>query len=234
MALRLLGQGRGLAVAASIGGLVSSTAIVLDLASRTRKDEISPSYPAAGVSLATATGIARVGVISAFMSTELARVIWPALTAAWLVLLAGSALMMRMQPDTSLKSAFRKLRSPLEIVSVLRFVGILAVLMAASGIVVRTSGQIGLGVFGAAAGLADVDAVVLSVGKLLPEHISAQQAASVILIAVASNQLFKLATAIIVGKPEFARRLSGLLMTAVVAGGLAHACSAFWINPGWG
>jgi uncharacterized membrane protein (DUF4010 family) len=106
--------------------------------------------------------------------------------------------------------------------------------MAASGIVVRTSGQIGLGVFGAAAGLADVDAVVLSVGKLLPEHISAQQAASVILIAVASNQLFKLATAIIVGKPEFARRLSGLLMTAVVAGGLAHACSAFWINPGWG
>lgn len=234
VALRLLGQRRGLAVAASIGGLVSSTAIALDLASRTRKDEISPSHAAAGVSLATATSIARVGVISALISTDLARVIWPALTAAWLVLLAGSALMMRTQPDTSLKSAFGTLRSPLEIVSVLRFVGILAVLMAASGIVVRTSGQIGLEVFGAVAGLADVDAVVLSVGKLLPEHISAQQAASVILIAVTSNQLFKLATAIVGGKPDFARRLSGLLMTAVVVGGLAHACSAFWINPVWG
>lgn len=99
----------------------------------------------------------------------------------------------------------------------------LAVLMAGSDIVVRTSGQIGLDVFGAAAGLADVDVdvVVISVIELLQEYISVQHAASTILVAVASNQLFKLTAAMLVGRPGFARRLSGLPMTAVTAGGLA-------------
>jgi uncharacterized membrane protein (DUF4010 family) len=106
--------------------------------------------------------------------------------------------------------------------------------MTGSDIVVRTSGQIGLDVFGAAAGLADVDAIVLSVGKLLPEHISAHHAASINLNAVSSNQLFKLTATIFVGRPEFARRLSGLPMTAVTGRALAHACGAFWITPGWG
>ncbi len=74
MALRLLGLRRGLAIAASTGGRVSSMAIAPDFESRTRKDEISPSRAAAGVCQATAARVARVGIFPALMSTDLARV----------------------------------------------------------------------------------------------------------------------------------------------------------------
>lgn len=222
VALRVLGHGVGLAVSALIGGLVSSTAVTLDLARRARAGEVDNTHAAASAALATATSVARVGVITAAVSPDLFLRLLPALAAAGAVLVLSLIAAIRQRSGETADDRFRALRSPLDIVSVLRFAGVLAVLLVAANLAVRTFGQAGLTVFAATAGLADVDAVVLSVANLLPQQLGLEPAANAILIALASNQVFKLAAAAILGSRGFVVRLTLIMGLAALATGAAQ------------
>jgi len=86
-------------------------------------------------------------------------------------------------------------------------------------------GAAGAIVGAAAMGLADVDAVTVSMAKLGPQTLSEQSAVFAILTAVATNMLSKLLIGTVIGSSRFA-----LYLTGISAGCFAAAGIALWLT----
>jgi uncharacterized membrane protein (DUF4010 family) len=70
-------------------------------------------------------------------------------------------------------------------------------------------------------GLADVDAITVSLARLAPQTLSVQDAVFAILTAVATNMLSKLVIGVIVGSSRFALYLAGITAACFAASGIA-------------
>lgn len=123
---------------------------------------------------------------------------------------------------TTAAPAFATMRSPLDLRSVARFAGVLCLLTVAANLATRAFGHSGLNIFAVTAGFVDVDAVVLSVGNLLHQDLSPAQAAEALMLAVASNQAFKLAVIVFLGAPSLAWRFAALMVPTMIAAGAAY------------
>lgn len=229
LALRVLGARTGVIASALLGGLVSSTAVTFDLAGRVRRRELDASTAAAGASLAAASSIARVGAIAAFLSWNLFLRLWVPLGAAFVALTLVSLLIGVRWAPTRSPSSFEGVRSPLSIRSVGWFALVLSCLTILAGLASRTWGSTGLRVFAVTAGLADVDAVVLSIGRLPLDVRTAQVAAESVALALVSNQAFKSVAAFVVGGPALAMRftLTVSVAIAVAAAGFVGTSMLF-------
>lgn len=113
------------------------------------------------------------------------------------------------------------MRSPLDLVSVARFAGLLCLLSVAAQLVSRTIGRVGVNAFAAVAGFADVDAVTLSIGPLVAKGLSSPDAATAVALALAANQALKIAAAALVGNCAFALRFAVMIGAATGAGAVA-------------
>lgn len=218
IALRLLGEKAGLAASALIGGLVSSTAVTLDLARRVQSGEASPGVTAANGLLATITSVLRIAVLAALLSWDVLVHLWAPLGTAVVVLLAGAWVLFRSESSGRPQSTKAiTVRSPMDLVSVGRFAAILCLLTIAANLTSQTFGHAGLNAFAATAGLVDADAVVVSVGGLLQHGLQPAHAAEALALGLASNQVFKTAAALFAGSTAFAWRFGLVLLLAIVA-----------------
>lgn len=223
VALRVLGDRKGLAVSALVGGLVSSTAVTLDLARRASEKEVTEALAAGGAALATLVSLVRVALLSAAMSINLIERLWPTLAAAALLLGAGAALQMFTQQSAAKTFKFEALRSPLDLVSVGWFAGVLCLLTVTGNLVSGAFGHSGVDAFAATAGLVDVDAVTLAVGKLIPGGLAPGHAAGATGLAILFNQVFKVGAAVLAGSAGFAWRFGLVVLAASAVGGLTFA-----------
>ena len=217
IALRVLGDRMGVAVGALVGGLVSSTAVTLDLARRVQAGEVTATTAGAGASLAACVSVGRVVVISALMSFDLFARLWPSLLAAAVTLSAGAGILALSRSVSKSHSTFASVRNPLDLISVARFAGMLGLLTVLANIASRTLGQRGLNAFAASAGLVDVDAVTLTIGGLVTDGLPTAHAVEAIGLALICNQLFKLAAIAISGSAAFAWRFGSVVLAAAGA-----------------
>ncbi|MBP9233313.1 MAG: MgtC/SapB family protein [Hyphomonadaceae bacterium] len=217
IALRVLGDRMGVAVGALVGGLVSSTAVTLDLARRVQAGEVTATTAGAGASLAACVSVGRVVVISALMSFDLFARLWPSLLAAAVTLIVGAGLLALSRSVSKSHSTFASVRNPLDLISVARFAGVLGLLTVLANIASRTLGQRGLDAFAASAGLVDVDAVTLAIGRLVTDGLPTAHAVEAIGLALICNQLFKLAAIAISGSVAFAWRFGSVVLAAAGA-----------------
>jgi uncharacterized membrane protein (DUF4010 family) len=222
IALRALGPKAGLIVGSLAGAIVSSTAVTLDLARRARAEEVRPSDAASAASIAATVMLTRVGVLSSAFSTAVLAEIWPPLLAAGATSLAAAALLRRLPGSTKDSSAYQKLQSPLDLLSVGRFALILAALTIAANLASAWFGSSGLTAFAASAGLVDVDAVTLAVGNLTKSGLAAKTAAGAILIAAVANTLFKVVLAATAGSPRFTLWFAAASAATLLAGLAAY------------
>jgi uncharacterized membrane protein (DUF4010 family) len=229
IALRALGGRVGLAVSSLAGGLVSSTVVALDLARRVRASEVSASPAAGAAALATIASIARVALLAAVISDKLIAALWAPLAAAAAVLAAGSILLTALGHTPVSAVDVKSLRSPLDLVSVAKFAAVLGILTIAANLLSRNFGHVGVNAFAVSAGLVDVDAVALSVSGLLAQQLPVAHAAEALGLALASNQVFKIAAALSVGSVSFAWRFGALAAMAIGAGLVTHAI----LGAGW-
>lgn len=223
IAVKTLGSQHGTMLAAAAGGLVSSTAVTASNAKRAAAGEGTPRLLAAGVALATAVSFARVIAISGALKPELLKFIAPALAAAILVALAWAFISAYWRGGREDQDQTVEFKNPFGFWSVLGF----AILLAAIVLVGRALGE-NLGATGAivgalALGLADVDAVTVSMSRLTPQPLSLQSAALAILAAVVSNNLSKIAIGAVVGRGAFAVEIAVMAALCFAAGALA-----FW------
>ena len=217
VALRVLGDRMGVAVGALVGGLVSSTAVTLDLARRVQFGEVTATTAGAGASLAACVSVGRVMVISALVSFDLFARLWPSLLAAAVTLSAGAGILALSRSVSKSHSTFASVRNPLDLISVARFAGVLGLLTVLANIASRTLGQRGLNAFAASAGLVDVDAVTLTIGGLVTDGLPTAHAVEAIGLALICNQLFKLAAIAISGSAAFAWRFGSVVLAAAGA-----------------
>jgi uncharacterized membrane protein (DUF4010 family) len=114
-------------------------------------------------------------------------------------------------------------RNPFGFWSVVSFAILLAVIVLAGRVLGESLGAAGAIVGALALGLADVDAVTVSMARLTPEPLSLRDASLAILAAVFSNNISKIIIGATIGRGAFALEIAAMAALCVFAGG-----AAFW------
>lgn len=223
VAVKLVGPSRGLVLAASVGGLVSSTVVTLSLA------RLVPANPArlgllAGAIIASgAVMLLRVLVLAGVLNLSLALALAGPLLAAAVVQAVSAALLIGRAGKDGTDAQGLVHRNPFLLSEVLRFGAMLAAVMLAAGIAQSIYGGSGLLAVAAISGLADVDAVTLSVAGMGPPG---RIGVAAILVAIGVNNIAKSVYAWSAG----GRRL-GLMLLALNIAAIAVAGAVYFLLP---
>jgi uncharacterized membrane protein (DUF4010 family) len=219
-AIRRFGPRLGLMLTAGLGGLISSTGATYALSERSRAAAQPPTVIAAGILLASTIMFVRVIILAGVTAPSLSARLMPTMVAAALAGLICAAIYWRRRSDDRDAKPLEQ-GNPLALKPALLFAAFLTVVMVAARWAVDNYGESGLFAVAAFTALADVDSVVLSVGKLArtEQHYDVLNAA--ICLAVAINTLVKAGIAV-----TLAERRAGLLATGgftamLVCGGIA-------------
>ncbi|MBN8739088.1 MAG: hypothetical protein BGP24_10010 [Lysobacterales bacterium 69-70] len=193
VAMRVTGPRRGLLITALLGGLVSSTATTAALARVAATTPALARPAAAGAILACAAMFARMIGVIAVTAPPLLAGLGP-LLAAMAATGGALGLLWHRSPGTPLPEPV--LPNPLALRFALGFSALLAGVALFSRALTESWGEAGLFLTSAIAGLADVDAIIVSIGRMVGEGIvPAQVAAWALLLGAAVNQGTKLALA---------------------------------------
>lgn len=216
VAVRLLGDTAGLAVTAIAGGLTSSTATTLSLAGLGKAHGEATPLLAGGILLSGLTMMVRVLAIVGALNPHLIGDLAPPIAVAGAVLLAASAYLMLGRGEAGTTTPSLALTNPFDLGAALKIAALIALILVLTRIASDHLGAAGVLLVAAVSGVADVDAVSLSMARLAPSDLALPAAATAILIAVASNTIAKAAMTAWVG----GRRLG---LTVGIASGLAVA-----------
>jgi uncharacterized membrane protein (DUF4010 family) len=217
-AVKYFGARRGLILAAAAGGLASSTAVTIANARRAAAGEGAPRLLASGVAIASGVMFLRVGGIVTALNPALLVLVAPALAAATLVAL-GFALAWMFWAGADPKD-YRSVefRNPFDFLSVVGFALFLGVIIVLGHAVGETFGATGAVAGAVVVGLADVDAVTVSMLRVTPDTLTRAQAAVAILAAVASDTVSKVAIGATIGRGWFAADLAAMAAGCVGVG----------------
>jgi uncharacterized membrane protein (DUF4010 family) len=221
--VKVLGSEHGIGVSGLLGGLVSSTALTLGLARRSRSEQAASSALALGILVAWTVMFVRVIVLSIVLAPTLASRILvgegiPAVTA---LVVAGWLWRKHHKDKTGTVEAGA---NPFELMQAIKFGLLFALVVLVSKAAQGALGTRGLYATGALAGSVDVDAITISMASVAKS--GSQQldaAAHTIEIAALSNTLVKGGLAFTLGSPQF--RSSILPITLI----LAAACVAGFV-----
>jgi uncharacterized membrane protein (DUF4010 family) len=109
-------------------------------------------------------------------------------------------------------------RNPLELSSAFAFGALLALVMLLGKALTEWFGDAGVYVLAAASGVADVDAINLSLSKMTADGLALRVATIGIVLAAAVNSLVKSGMAIAIGGTPLGRRVAVPLIVASLAG----------------
>jgi uncharacterized membrane protein (DUF4010 family) len=218
-----------------MGGLVSSTAVALSSARRAAAGDGAPRALAAATALSTAVSFVRVVVLVAALQPSLLLPLVPALAAATVVATGYAFLAVRKKTgsrksDESDEKSRITFRNPFGFWSVVAIAATMGVLIVAGRAIVERFGSTGILPGAAAMGLFDVDAMTVSMSRLVPESLAASTAALAILIGVVSNTLTKVAIAAAIGRGRFAFQVAAVAAACIVAGGVAFVATLPALN----
>jgi len=226
VAVRIMGSQAGVALAALAGGLASSTATAVTLARMAREHPAASPLLAGGILLSGAVMVARVLIVaSALNPALLLPLAWP-LGAAGLVLIGAAGLLFLTYGKGSEEHPQLSIRNPFDLAMALQLAALIAAISLLAKVVSNLMGDAGLTVLAALSGIADVDAITLSLARLSPDGITITTAALGIAIATAVNTLMKAGIAFSLGTGKAGWIVSGASLAAIAAGGAAFAFAA--------
>lgn len=199
VAVRTLGQQRGIAVAAFAGGMTSSTATTLSMARLARRYPDASRLLAGGVLIAGMSMLTRVLLIAAALNMKIAAALALPLISATLVLMVASAmLMLRVdRRETPQATTLLEIKNPLELGLAIKLAAVIGAVMIAAKMLLAALGAPGLYLLAAVSGIVDVDALTLSMARL--GDAQTNDAVSAILLAVGTNTAAKAAIATFTG-----------------------------------
>jgi uncharacterized membrane protein (DUF4010 family) len=231
IAIRIFGASRGIVFGGLFGGMASSTATTLAFARIAAREPALAPVLAAGILLACGSMIARMMIVATLFHAPLFDRLWlPALLLLGATLAPVGVYLLHGASRAPADGEAALMRNPMELKSALLFGGLLAAIMLLGQAVSDWAGDAGLWALAAASGLADVDAITLSLAKMSQQEVALQVAAVGIVIAAGANSLVKGGMALVVGKARLGLRVllplgigSGLALAAAITGYLATA-----------
>lgn len=221
IAVRVLGERRGIALAAIAGGLASSTATTLSFARLAREHPESSQVLAGGILLASMTMMARILVLVGLIKPELLGAISAPIGAAACALLIGTAVLYWGRKDGSGEQPHLSIKNPFDLGAVLWLVALLAAIMLVAKALATQTGSAGVYVLAGFSGILDVDALTLSMTRLAGIQVPMMEASTAILIAAATNTVSKAVIATAIGGTRLGVAIgvvNALVVVALIGG----------------
>jgi uncharacterized membrane protein (DUF4010 family) len=218
IAVRLLGARRGIGVAAVAGGLVSSTAVTLTFSAKGKEHPELSSACALACALAGTVMIVRALIEIFAIRRELLAGVAPPLLGMLLASGLGCLFLWRRSVASAAYEEPRGLRNPFQLRQALRLGLVYAAIRFAAAAAWDRFGEGGLLLSSAVAGLADVDAIILSVARMHEQGLEERVAVTAVTIAVATNTVVKVFIAAALGGRRMAVLLAAVMLPAAAVG----------------
>jgi uncharacterized membrane protein (DUF4010 family) len=226
VASRWLGAGRGTVLTGITGGLVSSTAVTLSFARRSRDEPAAGAALACGILLAWAVMFGRVLVLVLAVNIGLVcPLLLPFAAMGLLTLLAAWLLYRRSGASAGPQNV--PLKNPFSLTAAIQFALIFAMVLLLVKLTQFYFPGGGVYVVAALAGLTDVDAITLSMAEYAKGN-SPTVAAVAVVIAALSNTVVKCGMGVTLGGP--ALRLPMLLATAGILAVGIGGVAVMWLH----
>lgn len=231
---KFLGAQKGLGLTGLVGGLTSSTAVTAAMAQQAKEQPELRNPCAFATIVANATMFARVLVVVGLLDFALMlRLAW-GVGAMTVVAIISVVILWFRKPDTQpggpQASGKVEVKNPFSLGPAIKFAGFFVLILVVAKVAKLYFGNSGLYLASLVSGLADVDAITLSVSEQSRNLASAGKAAEhakflsvgaiAIVIAVVSNSIVKTGIAIYSGGWKFGW-LVGLILFAATGAGLA-------------
>jgi uncharacterized membrane protein (DUF4010 family) len=224
--MKIVNVRNGIALTGLLGGFVSSTAVTLGIGRRSKDDPNLSAHFALAITTAWAIMFLRVLVQIGFLNVPLLGILWMPLTGAAVLLgIYAFYLYMRHKED---KSQEVSLVNPFELKPALTFGAIYALILVISRAAQIYFGDVGLYISSAFAGLADVNAITLTMADLSGDQgdIALEVAAEAVVLAALSNTIVRSVMVFATGAPALRRYMLPTIVLATAATGAI----AFWLR----
>lgn len=216
--MKLVGVRRGIGVTGFLGGLASSTAVTLSFSQRSRGRERLAKPFATAIVLAWVTMFVRVLVEIAVVNRSLLQSLWLPMV---LPAAAGTAYGVWLYLSQSSRSEEGvELSNPFELAPAVRFGLLYAAVLLASRAAQLHFGERGAYLSAVLGGMADVDAVTLSMAELSRPGGSTEPSVAVwaIVLAALTNTAVKGAIVLATAEPSLKRQIWPAVLVIVLAG----------------
>ncbi|HNV68051.1 MAG TPA: MgtC/SapB family protein [Candidatus Ozemobacteraceae bacterium] len=226
---RIMGAQKGLGLTGLLGGLTSSTAVTAAMAEESTAAPQLKAICAFATVVANATSFLRVLVMVVILDLTLAKQLaWSiggmALTAVVAAILLWMAASRDKVTEIKEREGQVKLKNPFALTPALKFAAFFVLIIFVSKVAREKLGNAGIYLAAAFSGLADVDAITLSMAEQTGNgSLESSVAVLGITIAVVSNAVVKSGIAMFTGSRDFGR-LVALSLGAAVIVGLLMAC----------
>lgn len=224
-AVRMLGQTRGILLSGAVGGLASSTAVIVSFAQLARRRPVLSNLLGTGVILAQTVTFPRMLVVTWFVSRPLATSSFMPLAVMTLSSLA-CGLILHWRTTAVAKKAPRNLGPPFRMKETLRFGVLLVAITLISAALNEYLGATGVYLVAAVGSLVNLTAVTLSIAQLTSHGLGNSTGTYALVVAAVCGGLFKAILAAWLG----GRRLG---VRAGIAGGvtaIVGLLSLFWMG----
>jgi uncharacterized membrane protein (DUF4010 family) len=225
--IKIVGSRKGIELTGLLGGIASSTAVTISFTRRSQQNpELSSSF-ALAITIAWTVMYVRVIAAVAVLNVALVGMLWYVLLAPVICgLLYCLYLFQRERIDQGKQSI--TISNPFELGFAIKFGLLFALILFVCKASQIYFGDLGIYLSGFFSGLADVDAIALSVAKLSREANGIEPiiAARTIVIATISNTALKGVFALIGGAPAMKKAIAPGFIIMIVAG----LVSAFFIR----
>lgn len=217
-AIRLAGTGKGILFTSLFAGLSSSTALTLHYARQSNlSPEVSPQF-ASGILIACGTMFPRILIYCALINPALlSSLVWPVVVMTLLLYLPALIIWKRHQGRLAIGRP-ELTQNPLDLKSALVFGLLLVAILLLGEFLQEWLGDLGIYVLAATSGVADVDAITLSLTRMSQDSLALQTAVIGIVIAAATNNLVKSGIAGAIGRRELGTLVAGPMILSLVAG----------------
>lgn len=216
-AIRIGGAHRGILFTGLFGGLASSTAVTLHLSRLGKQNQEVAPVASSGILIACGTAYVRILIVVAMLAPSLLRDLWPPV-----VLMASVTylplILYRFGKSSSSLGTSSTLQNPLELTTALTFGAILTAVMLLSVLLRETYGDAGLLILAAVSGMADIDAMMLSLIGMTDNDLSTRMFVMGLVITAAANSMVKGVMTGLIGGRQLAIRTALPLLLAGVAG----------------
>ena len=214
--VKYVGSKRGILLTAILGGLISSTAVSWIYASRSKESpELSKQY-AAGIIIASAIMFPRLAILAYIFNSAILSYLVIPFTILTLICLISALVFIKKNTDVP-KTAIN-LGNPLNIWNALGFGGIYVVILFAVFYGNQFFGESGLYYSALIAGLADTDAITISMAKFGSLEEKLTLATNVIITATISNMIVKLGITYFKGSKKTGKLVMLIFGTVVIVG----------------
>jgi len=217
LSLRLFGQRRGALLAGFLGGLVSSTATTVVYSRQARSNASYLQLSSVVIVLASLVVLVRIAAITGVVAPEALPRLVPVLLSG--VVFGGAAAWIMLRRKSEAADAFAPdFSNPAKVTTALGFGGLYAVVLVLSSWLSDRMGSTGLYAFALVSGLADVDAILLSILKLSGTgKITPVETVTAITLATIAGMAFKVPLMLWLGGTGLIKR-GAWGLAAIVAG----------------